>query len=269
MTDFEKLLCGSRLYTLHSHTQFCDGRNTVSQFAEAAAAAGFSHYGFTPHSPVPIASLCNMAMDQVPAYLEQVEAARCAHPSVHFLAGMEVDYLDNGWGPAHPYFRGLPLDYTIGSVHFLRADTGGHVDIDGSAERFAGYVHTHWNGDLRRVVELFYVTSIQMVRHGGFDIIGHMDKIGRNAAVVQPGIENEPWYADCVHALIEAIAESGVTMEVNTKAYDREGRIFPAPRWLRAALQAGIPVVVNSDAHQAALINAGRSYALQLVDSLR
>ena len=32
---------------------------------------------------------------------------------------MEIDYLNDDWGPANDYFQSLPLDYRIGSVHFI------------------------------------------------------------------------------------------------------------------------------------------------------
>ncbi|MDE6268030.1 MAG: hypothetical protein K2M04_03005, partial [Muribaculaceae bacterium] len=51
ISSFSDLLEGSRDYTLHSHTQFCDGRAPMEVMARAAADAGFSRYGFSPHSP--------------------------------------------------------------------------------------------------------------------------------------------------------------------------------------------------------------------------
>lgn len=38
-------------YCFHSHTQFCDGRATMAEMAEAALNAGMKHYGFTPPLP--------------------------------------------------------------------------------------------------------------------------------------------------------------------------------------------------------------------------
>lgn len=49
---------------------------------------------------------------------------------------MEIDYLNDDWGPANDYFQSLPLDYRIGSVHFIPTRGGDFVDIDGSPDRF-------------------------------------------------------------------------------------------------------------------------------------
>ena len=54
MIDFKNIAATSKLYNFHSHTQFCDGHAEMPEFAAKAAEMGFSHYGFSPHSPVPI-----------------------------------------------------------------------------------------------------------------------------------------------------------------------------------------------------------------------
>ena len=63
----------SRLYNLHSHTQYCDGKATMEEFAQAACNAGFTHYGYSPHSPICLTSDCNMSETDVPAFLNEVE----------------------------------------------------------------------------------------------------------------------------------------------------------------------------------------------------
>ncbi len=54
--DFIATIGDSSLYNFHSHTEFCDGRAQMEAFAREAVRCGFTHYGFTPHSPIPIQS---------------------------------------------------------------------------------------------------------------------------------------------------------------------------------------------------------------------
>ena len=118
--DIIRELGSSRNYTFHSHTQFCDGHATMENFVEAAIRNGFSHYGFSPHSPVPIESPCNMSMESVPAYLAEFERLRNLYGDrIRLYASMEIDWLGPQWGPSNDYFQALPLDYRIGSVHFI------------------------------------------------------------------------------------------------------------------------------------------------------
>lgn len=266
MIDFSKI-SSDRPYNFHSHTQFCDGKAPMEQFAAEAVARGFSHYGFSPHSPVPIESPCNMKRDQVPLFLDEVMRLKAlyAGSGTEFYAAMEIDYLGDGWGPAHPYFAALPLDYRIGSVHFIPDQQGRLVDIDGRYENFRRKMTEHFHDDIRYVVDTFYDQSLAMVRAGGFDIIGHLDKVGHNASHYRSGIEDEPWYQVRVNELIDAVIASGLTVEINTKAWAEHGRMFPAPRHWQRLRRAGVTLIVNSDAHVPALIDASRQVALEML----
>lgn len=268
--DISALLGDAHLYTLHSHTEFCDGRAQMEAFAREAVAQGFTRYGFSPHSPIPITSTCNMHHDKVSRYLAEVERMRLNHPECNFFCSMEIDYLgrETGWGPAHPYFDTLPLDYRISSVHFIPNRSGEWIDIDGNAERFARNLADKFNGDLRYVVDTYFDQTEAMLRAGRFDIIGHFDKIGLNASSVQPGIEQTPLFGEHIDRIIDLIADTGVTVEINTKAYGRHGRFFPSVDLWQKIIERGIAVVINSDAHVPALINAGREEAFELLKGM-
>ena len=256
-------------YNLHGHTQYCDGRATMEEFASAAAVAGMSHYGFSPHSPLPISSPCNMAAGDVKEYLQEVENLHKRYEGrVEILASMEIDYLGKEWGPSYDYFQSLPLDYRIGSVHFITNQDGEYIDVDGSAERFARYLKQYFRNDLRYVVETFYSQSLQMVDRGGFDIIGHFDKIAYNASTVEPDIEHTDWYRALVTELIDNIIAKGIAVEINTKAYAANHRFFPSPVLWPRIVSSGIPIVVNSDAHYPERINASRQDAFELLASI-
>lgn len=259
----------SRRYTLHSHTEFCDGRATMEAFARKAVEEGFTHYGFTPHSPVPIVSPCNMLKSNVERYTDEFNRICDTYGDrVHFYRSMEIDYLGSEWGPANDYFADLQLDYAIGSVHFIPSQDGVYIDIDGNFERFARYMHEYFHDDIRYVVEKFYEQSLAMVASGCFDIIGHLDKIGSNASQYSPGIETEDWYIALRTELINSVASSGIVAEINTKAWDKRQRMFPATDTWEYLLSRGIKLVVNSDVHVPALINAGRDEAFALLDQL-
>ena len=115
--DFRKIISQTDRYNFHSHTQYCDGRADVDTMARAAVACGMEHYGFTPHSPIPFASPCNMDADDVEAFLADVERVRSQYAgSCRFYAGMEVDYIDASCGPASSYFRESLLTSTGTSI---------------------------------------------------------------------------------------------------------------------------------------------------------
>lgn len=255
-------------YNLHSHTEFCDGKATMEAFARKAVEYRFSLYGFTPHSPIPFHSPCNMLADKVGRYLNECDIIRERHPETKFLKGMEIDYLGKDYGPAIPYFRDMGLDYSIGSVHFIRTQKGEWVDIDGSNEAFASRLVNYFSNDLDYIIKSFFEQSLEMISAGGFDIIGHFDKIADNADFISPGIEDNTRFIDSVDNLIDEIASAGITAEINTKKYDSKKRFFPRTVFWKKLKQKNIPIVVNSDAHVPALINAGRDEALKILKEL-
>lgn len=243
----------------------------METMARAAVAAGMEHYGFSPHSPIPIESTCNMKSADVEEYLTEVERIK-ALPGMDkcaFYAAMEIDYIGEHWGPVNEYFRSLPLDYTIASVHFIPAQSGAYVDIDGNFDSFRSRMERYFENDIDYVVATFYRQSLDMVEAGGFDILGHFDKIGQNAGYYAPGIEDSALYRACVERLIDAILARRCTIELNTKARGQHGRFFPGERYLPVLVDAGIDILVNSDAHYPDRIENGRSEAFEILDSLR
>lgn len=270
--NFAEIIKESPLYTFHSHTQFCDGRATMREMAEAAVGLGFRHYGFTPHSPVPIESPCNMAETDVEAYFDEVEAIRRdpALAACKFYTGMEVDYLGPDWGPSNDYFhRPGFLDYIIGSVHFIPSQDGAPVDIDGHFDNFKRRMEQYFHRDIEYVVDTFYHCSEDMILAGGFDILGHFDKIGQNASYYHPGIEDSSFYRAYIDRMLSLIATHRPVVELNTKARATHGRFFPSEDSVRRLLNAGITIVVNSDAHTVEGIDASRPEALAIIEKYR
>lgn len=268
MLDFKNIVKNSSLYTFHSHTQYCDGHATMRVMAQAAVAEHFTHYGFTPHSPIPFESPCNMSFEAVDQYLAEYRAI-ADDPTLsccRFYAGMEVDYLGSTWGPAHSYFHELPLDYIIGSVHFIPSPEGEMVDIDGHFDSFSRRMDKYFRNDIEYVVDTFYRHSLDMIEAGGFDILGHFDKIGQNASYYSPGIEESGFYKSYIDRMLSAIIEHRTVVELNTKARREHGRFFPGEAILPALTEAGITIVVNSDAHRPECINASRAEALTLIN---
>ncbi len=256
-------------YNLHSHTQFCDGRATMQEMVEAAIKSGMTHYGFSPHSPIPFTTSCNMALTSVKPYLEEVNRLRSLYgEQINLYTSLEIDYLGPDWGASSPYFTQLPLDYTISSIHFIKGLDGNFTDIDGKPERFVEKMSQCFDGDIRYVVDEFYRQSLQMIEQGGFDILGHWDKIGHNASYYQPGIEDQDWYLRHIETMIEAIKASGVVIEINTKAWQVAHRMFPNTRYWRRLKSAAIPMVINSDAHFPDRIDSGLEAARQMLEEI-
>ncbi|MCM1292390.1 MAG: histidinol-phosphatase [Bacteroides sp.] len=270
MMDFKSLIKDSDLYNFHSHTQFCDGRAPMAEFAAEAVGRGFTHYGFSPHSPIYIPSPCNMSTGDVAPYKAEYQRLKdlYADSTTTFYMAMEVDYLGRGHGPSSSYYADLGLDYIIGSVHFVPTRKGELIDIDGRFENFLVKMHRYFNDDVRYVVMTYFDRIEAMVDAGGFDIIGHFDKVRLNASHFLPDLEQQPWFIDRLNQVVDTVIASGVAIEINTKAYADHGRFFPDASLWSKIKHSGATILVNSDAHRPELIDASRRTALDILSNL-
>lgn len=250
---------------LHSHTQFCDARNSMEEILRSAHEAGFETWGFSPHGPLCIPSPCNMSKESLDDYLKEIDRLRKLFSGMTILAGMEVDYIDEKEGPASIEVKNYGLDYVIGSVHFIPNQRGEYQDIDGSPERFRRYVEEYFENDLEYVVRTYWKQVEKMIEAGGFDIIGHIDKIALNASIMEQDIEETKFYKDLADKVIEKAIKSGKAIEINTKHYKKYRRFFPHPRYWKRILQSGTKMPVNSDTHYAELVEAGMAEAQKIL----
>lgn len=129
---------------------------------------------------------------------------------IEFYVGLEIDYLNEESNPSVSRFRELPLDYRIGSVHLLYNDKGEVVDVDVAPEVFRKIVDGHFGGDLDLVIRLYYDRQLRMIELGGFDILGHADKMHYNSACYRPGLLDEPWYEKLMQDYFARIAKKRV-----------------------------------------------------------
>ncbi len=257
-------------YNFHSHSEFCDGRSPISEISKAACAEGFKVWGVSPHSPIATESDCNMTREDIPKYLAVMDKLKEQYDGrMRLLTSLEIDFLGRDFGPHIDYFQNLPLDYRLGSVHFVPNQDGRQLDCDGSQERFNRYLNLGFGGDLRYVVEKYFEQILTMLELGGIDLLGHFDKIIANASGVDSTIEDQPWYEALIDDVISHAASSGVVVEINTKGFESRGRFFPADRWWPKLIAAGIPLAVNSDCHYVTKTNYGRLEALTRLAELR
>ena len=90
--------------------------------------------------------ICNMKEEDVPRYLSEVERLKSIYGDrINIYASMEIDYMDV-WGPSCSFFEKFPLDYKIGSIHFIKSfvNTDQFIDVDGSFDNFKQKMDCHF-----------------------------------------------------------------------------------------------------------------------------
>ena len=256
------------LTNYHSHCSFCDGRAPLEEFVKEAISQGFYSYGVSSHAPLPFPTQWTMEWEQMEAYLDEFKNLRSKYADeIELYVGLEIDYLNEESNPSVARFTELPLDYRIGSVHLLYDAAGEVVDIDCSPAVFKERVDRHFNGDVLRVVRMYFDRLFRMVELGGFDVLGHADKMHYNASCYHPGLLDEPWYEALMKDYFSLVASRGYLVEINTKAYDSLGTFYPNSRYWELMKEYQIKILVNSDAHYPERINAGRMEALRLLQA--
>ena len=146
------------LTNYHTHSLYCDGSASIEDFVKEAIRQGFSSYGVSSHSPIPFDTCWNMNRGDLPAYLDEVHFIKKKYEGrIEIYCGLEIDYLGAEYNPSSPFFQELPLDYRIGSVHFLKTEEG-YVDIDTATEQFKETVFRYFDGNIRILVEKYYDT---------------------------------------------------------------------------------------------------------------
>ena len=239
----------------HTHTPLCHhAQGWPADYARVAVERGLAELGFADHSPMPAAlepfDDWRMALADMPRYLEAVDAARSAFPQLPIRLGLEVDYLAGHEGWIEELAGMADWDFLIGSVHYIAP--GWDVDNPAHLSRFT-------TQPVAEIWELYFSAYEKCIRSRLFDFVGHPDlpkKFGH-----RPGGDLRRYYVP----VIAALAETGTAFEINTAGLRKPaGECYPTLEFLNLAREAGVGLLINSDAHAPGEVGAGFEAGLAL-----
>jgi len=237
----------------HTHCRLCDGKGELRDYALEAESRGLVALGFSCHAPAPVSTEWHMRAEDLAGYVREVRALRDAFAGrLDVFLGLEIDYLPGLCGPRDAQYRDLGLDFTIGSVHFVEQFADGeHWGIDSSPELFERGLREVFGGDIRRCVDCYYSLVRRMLTDHCPDILGHLDVIKKFNRSGVHFDESEAWYCEAVERTLQAVAAAGVILEVNTGhlARGKADAPYPSLSILERVRELGIPITLNSDAH--------------------
>jgi len=239
----------------HTHSNWCDGRDSPEAMALAAIEKGFDTLGFSSHAMVPSHELdWTLSAATLPAYFDAIRAlAKSLAPRLRILCGVEADYVQGGSSPDRKTLAPLTFDYVIGSVHNLIAPDGALVSVDHTPEILAAGIRDHFAGSPEAFVRAYFRQQRDMITSADFDIVGHPDLVRKFNARHPFFDENASWYRDELEMTADAIAASGKLTEVNTGAIARGwlDDAYPSPAFRNLLRRRGVKFVLSSDAHVA------------------
>jgi histidinol-phosphatase (PHP family) len=233
----------------HMHSLYSDGRSVPEEYIAAAISEGMMEIGFSEHL-----NLFKenedwiMKPEDLSSYFLHLETLRRKTKDLKIKIGLEVDYFPGKDNEIQAFLDPLPLDYIIGSVHYL-----GEKTVDMGTEFYEGK-------NIDSLFESYFYSVAEAVTSGLFDIIGHCDLI--RIYGYKPASDQESQYRN----LAKIMKKHDVTFEVNTNGRNRPlADFYPDRKFLSIFREENVPVCVNSDAHMPARVGQYFDEAYELL----
>ena len=243
----------------HTHTTWCDGKDSPRKIIQAAVAKDFDVIGFSSHAMLPESDTdWVLTPEKAPRYAREVRLLADEYRGqIKVLCGVEADYVPGGANPDRATYAAISPDYIIGSVHFVLAPDGTRVEVDHSPDLLADGIRDHFGGDAAAYVRAYYAQVRDMVAAFDFDVVGHLDLVRKFNAKHPYFDEKAGWYREELVKTADAVAASGKLAEVNTGAISRGwlNDAYPSPEFRQLLRERGVRFVLNSDAHAADAID--------------
>lgn len=236
---------------LHTHSVYCDGKDTPRRLVETALEKGFGTLGFSGHSHTAFDESWCMSRENTLLYRSEIARLKEEYSGrIRILCGVEQDYYSDMSPEGY--------DYVIGSVHYVMA-RGLFVPVDESAELQLESAEKYFCGDMYAFAAEYFRTVADVVNRTGADIIGHFDLIAKFNEGGRLFDETDPRYLRPAEAAALKLIKTGRPFELNYGAVARGLRSEPYPSApLRRFIEDnGGRFIVTSDCHDRELLDFG------------
>lgn len=242
----------------HTHTTFCDGKNSVEEMTLAAIERGFVALGFSMHGWTPYETTPGLSLEREALYRAEVRRVREKYAGqIEIILGAERDA-----GFARDFSE---YEYLIDSTHWLFINGRG-LNVDMSPEVMRQNVQEVFDGDYYAYCRAYYEAEAALARRSDALFLGHIDLVRKFNAGNRYFDEGDPRYLEPALACAEIAARRGLPVEMNTGAISRGWRSdpYPAAPLLRRIRECGGEIIINSDAHSAEALDTGFDLCLDM-----
>lgn len=253
------VMIGNIKQNLHTHTTYCDGKDTPEEMIQVALKKGFQSIGFSCHSHMYYSPKWGMSLEGTEQYKKEITELKQKYENeIDIFLGLEVDM-----------FSEVDLsgyDYLIGSTHYLPIGDE-KVGFDRSADEVERVIKEYFGGDGMAYAKEYYRQLAKLPEYGSFDIIGHFDQITKHCENRQFFDEDAKEYRFAVIEAAEVLAGKIPYFEVNTGAIARGYRTtpYPSPFIMKELKRLGFGAVISSDCHNSAFLDCGYDLSAELL----
>ncbi len=245
---------------LHTHSTFCDGKDTLEQMVQAAIEKGFDSIGFSGHSFMDIYADFSMSEEKAAAYKAEIARLQQVYgDKIRIFCGLEKDNYTKASTEGY--------DYLIGSVHAMLYH-GELLFIDWSADRTRENVEKFFGGDGIAYAKQYFKAVADLPNYGSFDILGHFDLLTKFNEQQPDLFDTEcAEYRAAATQAAEALVGKVKFFEVNTGAISRGYRTtpYPDPFIIKEMKRLGFDAIVSSDCHDRNFLDCGYEDAKRLL----
>lgn len=234
-----------KLQNLHTHTTFCDGKDSIEELIRSAIDLGMSGIGLSGHSAMPFPSSWSMKAENVPLYYAEATRQKERYQDrIPVYVGIEQDYFSTP--PEYPY------EYIIGGVHYVEKD-GNYYPMDSSAQALTDAANESYGGDIYGLARDYYALVAKVADKTGCQIVAHFDLICKFNQDDCCFDTTDPRYMRAALDALDALTGKELVFEINTGAMSRKRRTTPYPdaKLLRAMRERDLPICLSADAHSA------------------
>jgi len=243
----------------HTHSKYSfDGVETVEDMCFAAISQGVSVLAVTDHSE---------AMEGIP-YTEkervrilgakaEVEAARIKFAGkLDVLFGCELGQPHMNPEYAKCILEEFKFDYILGSLHFFK----GNIDL---------YDVKYTSENLDFYIKKYFAETKEMIQHGKFHSLGHLDYIMRRFKDCYNGLPTYRGYEDSVEEILTMLVDRNMGLEINTSGLRKWMGELGMEVWVLEKFRTlgGKYITIGSDAHAKEDIGNGIKNAIGLIKS--
>ena len=248
---------------LHTHSTYCDGKNSPEEIVEAAIQEKMVSLGFSGHAELSFEGCEEWTM--LPSKLAEYRK------KILFLKDQYAQQIEIALGIEQDYFSPAlkeNYDYVIGSVHYIDHPSKA-IPIDINATEFCRDIQEYYGGNAVRLAEDYYSLVADVVKKTGCDIVGHFDlltKFNEKKCFLN---EENPKYRTFALDALDVVLKQDVLIEINTGAIARGHRTtpYPASFIVQRIAEKGGRLIFNSDAHSAAQLMFGHALAIEYARS--